>query len=233
MKVRKKISDVSPWIPCASPVSSVVPASATPLFASSVALEVSSAPASLTHPSTRSTPSDTPASISDDCSAIPLKTSRKMTTPSAINARSTRMAPPIRGIPCCCSFVTTGPATVARTAPIITGSAIVDVSPSSQMAPKRTRPTPTKNQASSPRSRSHMGAEKTRDSEVASILTTVSSDAGRSRFCGCSDLRDGSDRRALPSSPRALCPQRRTRPASMPTGSPHGRGRSEAVPSPG
>ena len=55
VKVRKKISDVSPWIPCASPVSSVVPASATPLFASSVALEVSSAPASLTHPSTRST----------------------------------------------------------------------------------------------------------------------------------------------------------------------------------
>ncbi len=85
-KVRKKISDVSPSIPRARPVSRVVPASATPLFASSVALEVSSAPASLTHPSTRSTASETPASISDDCSAMPLKTSRKMTTPSAINA---------------------------------------------------------------------------------------------------------------------------------------------------
>ncbi len=87
------------------------------------------------------------------------------------------MAPPIRGMPCRWSFVTSGPATVARTAPTITGSAIVDVSPSSQTAPKRTRPTPTRNQARRPRSRSHIGAEKTRDSDVASIFTTVSSGA--------------------------------------------------------
>ena len=82
-----------------------------------------------------------------------------------------------------CSLVTAGPATVARMAPTSTGSTIVDVSPSSQISPTRTRPTPTRNQASSPRSRSHIGAEKTRESDVASILTTVSSGA-QSRSVG-------------------------------------------------
>ena len=100
-----------------------------------------------------------------------------MTTPTAMSPSSTRMEPAIRGNPWACIFLTAGPATVARMAPTITGSTIVDVSPSSQINPKRTRPTPTRNQASSPRSRSHIGAEKTRDSEVASIFTTFSSGA--------------------------------------------------------
>ena len=229
--VRKKISDVSPWIPCASRVSSVVPASATLLFASSVALG-GVVRAGVVDPAL-----DSVDRVGDSCFDL-----RRLFGDTAEDEqeddhserdepRSTRMAPAIRGIRAACILVTTGPATVARMAPTITGSAIVDVSPSSQMAPKRTRPTPTKNQASSPRSRSHMGAEKTRDSEVASILTTVSSDAG-SRFCGCSDSRDGSDRRALPSSPRALCRQRRTRPESMPTRLARAQS-SEAVPSRG
>ena len=49
--VRKKTSDVSPWMPRASPWRSVVPASETLRLASLVALEVSFTPASLIQPS--------------------------------------------------------------------------------------------------------------------------------------------------------------------------------------
>ena len=62
----------------------------------------------------------------------------------------------------------------------MTGIVIVDVSPSSQTSPTRRIATPTRNHASSPRSRSHIGAEKTRESEVASISTTVRSGASGS-----------------------------------------------------
>jgi DNA-binding NarL/FixJ family response regulator len=73
----------------------------------------------------------------------------------------------------CCSQVTTGPATVARIAPTTTGSTMVEVRPRSHTSPTRTIPTPTRNHASRPRSRSQIGAEKTRESDDASIWTTV------------------------------------------------------------
>ncbi len=57
----------------------------------------------------------------------------------------------------------------------MTGIVIVEVRPRSQVRPTSRIATPTRNQASSPRSRSHIGAEKTRERDVASISTTVRS----------------------------------------------------------
>ena len=64
---------------------------------------------------------------------------------------------------------------MARIAPTMTGIVIVEVRPRSQVRPTSRIATPTRNQASNPRSRSHIGAEKTRERDVASISTTVRS----------------------------------------------------------
>ena len=74
-----------------------------------------------------------------------------------------------------CSQVTTGPATVARIAPTITGSTIVDVRPEQPDEPEENEPDSDEEPREEPRSRSHIGAENTRDSDVASIFTSVSS----------------------------------------------------------
>ena len=58
-------------------------------------------------------------------------------------------------------------------APTVTGTMIVEVRSRSATSPTTRIPTPTRNQASKPRSRSHIGAENTRESDVASIWTTV------------------------------------------------------------
>ena len=96
-----------------------------------------------------------------------------MSTPSARRPSRTIAAPAGRGTRWPCSQVTIGAATVARIAPTTTGSTIVDVLPRSQVAPTRTSAKPIRNHERRPRSRSHIGAENMRESEVASICTTV------------------------------------------------------------
>ena len=172
VKVRKKTSEVRPLIPSATPWTSVFPVVAVSCLRSCVAFAVPFAPVSLTQPWIVSTAFDADALISSDCSTIPPKTSRTITTNSASSPRRTIAAPAARGNRGCI-IVTSGPATVARIRPTSTGSVIVEVSPISQMSPTSSNATPTRNQAASPRSRSHIGAEKTRESDVASISTTV------------------------------------------------------------
>src|SRR5262249_29127399 len=62
------------------------------------------------------------------------------------------------------SQVTPGAATVATTPPATTGTTIVDVTPSTQVSPANSTPTPTRNHDAMPRSRSQRGAEKTVES---------------------------------------------------------------------
>jgi len=143
-----------------------------PLVALSVVLELST-PASLAQPSILSTASFTDDLISDDCSEMPPTTRRTMATPSATIPSRTMAAPARRGIPCRSILLTSGPATVARIAPTTTGIVIVEVRASSQVSPTTRTAAPTRNHASSPRSRTQIGAEKTRDNDVASIWTTA------------------------------------------------------------
>ena len=104
---------------------------------------------------------------------MPPKTSSAIRTPSASSPSRTTAAPAARGMRRRCILVTSGPATVARMAPTRTGSTMVDVSPRSQTRPTSSSPSPTRNQERRPRSRSHIGAENTRESDDASISTTV------------------------------------------------------------
>jgi len=94
------------------------------------------------------------------------------------------IAPAIRGTPRACIFVTRGPVTVARIAPTATGIVIVDVSASSHVRPTKRTATPTRNQARSPRSRTQIGAEKTRESELASIWTIVGTSKAAGTYRG-------------------------------------------------
>ena len=79
---------------------------------------------------------------------------------------------------------TSGLATAAMIVPASTGVTMVEISASSQIAPTSTAPTPTRNQASSPRSRSQVGASNIRESSLGlSSSTGVSAVA-----CGGFDL---------------------------------------------
>lgn len=173
VKVKKKTADVRPLMPFAIPCTSVAPLVETPFETSLSSPEVPFAPASLSQPVTLLSASEAAASICADCSTRPPTTSAKMRIPSASRPSRTTAAPAARGHLWAWSRVTIGAATAATTPPATTGSTIVEVIESSQVAPTRTRATPTRNHASSPRSRSQCGAEKTRESEVASISTTV------------------------------------------------------------
>ena len=59
-------------------------------------------------------------------------------------------APASRGRPLACMCETSGPATAAMIVPATTGVTIVEISPSSQIAPMSTAPTPTRNQGEQP-----------------------------------------------------------------------------------
>ena len=155
-KVRKKMADVRPWIPFANPWSSVEPACATPVFASSVGCEVFSMPASL-EPALHlggglrrgrldlcglvvEAAEDEQADHHperDQCEQDDGSACRAW-NPTALHLRDQR------------------PRDRRQDRAHDHRVDDVDVSPSSQTSPKRTRPTPTRNQASRPRSRSHM-----------------------------------------------------------------------------
>ena len=175
LNVRKKTSEVRPWIPSTTPCSNVLPVVEVPEVALSAVLELST-PASFAQLWILSTAWFKDDLISDDCSESPPTTRRKMITPNATNASSTMAAPAMRGIPRACIFVTRGPATVARIAPSTTGIVIVEVRARSHVRPTKRIATPTRNQASNPRSRTQTGAEKTRERALASIWTTEGPD---------------------------------------------------------
>ena len=65
-----------------------------------------------------------------------------------------------RGNPFACMAPTSGLATAATIVPATTGVTIVEISPSSQMAPNSTAPIPKRNHDWSPRSRSQVGARE-------------------------------------------------------------------------
>ena len=79
-------------------------------------------------------------------------------------------------------------------------------------APTRRRATPTMNHAASPRSRSHIGAEKTRESEVTSIWTTAGASAVPTTFGAGSDFLKRSKKRKFTASAlsRSDCERRST-----------------------
>ena len=80
VKERKNATEVSPWMPSATPVSSVSPAPETALLTSCVVPEVPLASASLAQPSIVLSALSAAASICADCSTIPPTTSRKIPT---------------------------------------------------------------------------------------------------------------------------------------------------------
>src|SRR5262245_59623079 len=157
------------------PSRSVFPVSDVPLVVLSVVLGLST-PALFAQLWILSTASLMDDLISEDCSERPPTTRRKISTASAMKPRSTIAAPANRGMRRCCILVTRGPATVARIAPTATGRVIVEVMARSHVSPTTRSATPTRNHASNPRSRTHTGAENTRDSPDASMRTTVGSE---------------------------------------------------------
>ena len=216
VKERKNATEVSPWMPSATPVSSVSPAPETALLTSCAVPEVPLASASLAQPSIVLSALSAAASICADCSTIPPTTSRKIPTAIAARASSTRPAPAARGTPRRASHATPGAQTAATTAPVTTGSTMEEVRPRIQTTPTRMAATPTSSHEMRPRPRSHCGATNIRARSPGAISATAArasraGTAGRRRRRNLMAVRPGAAppaRRAAggaPRSPRGSC----------------------------
>ena len=158
-------------MPFTTPCSSVFPVVAVPLVALSVVLDAARLPRPWPSPGSCPTASvkrrlDLRRLLGDAAEDHEEDQRRR----ARRTPRSTRAAPAARGIRWRCIFVTSGPATVARIAPRATGIVIVEVSAEQPREPdeedRRRRRGTTR---AGPRSRSHIGAENTRERAVASI----------------------------------------------------------------
>ena len=128
VNVRKRTSDVSPWMPVREPLEQRLPGvrSSRLRVVGSVGRP---AGAEVVHPAL-----DLVDGLRDGGLDLvrllvdPAEDEEQMTTPNARIPSRTMAAPAGRGTRRRCIFVTSGPATVARIAPRVTGRTIVDVS---------------------------------------------------------------------------------------------------------
>ena len=155
---QKKATEVSPSIPPATPFSNVAPAWGTAVLTSSAALSEPEEPTprSWIQPWIWLTPLLRAAVISALFAMMPPTTSRVTSTRLISRPSSTTPAAAARGM-CRCSEVTIGAVTAATIAAAITGPTIEEIWPRNQMRPNSRIPTPTRNHASIPKSRSQAG----------------------------------------------------------------------------
>ena len=156
---RKNATDVSPSMPWETPWRSVLPMSGTAVLTSWLALSapLEPTPRSLAQSAIRSAPALRAAVISAPLAMMPPITIRATTAATTSRPSSTRPAAAARGM-CRDRRATPGAVTAATIAAANTGPTIVEIRPRNQTRPKISRPTPTRNQAIIPNSRSHAGA---------------------------------------------------------------------------
>ena len=173
----KKTMPESSLMPSPRPVRSAEPASFTDLLASSLAFMAvcGSTPMSWSQPAISSLASPSWEVIELSSFVIPARIARNIPSPAATRPSMTTNAPSARGRPRLFILRTSGEATAATTAAVMTGRTITCVNAISQMAPTRKTPTPTSSHAVKPTSRSQVGAAKTPVSSLGSISTYWSS----------------------------------------------------------
>ena len=180
MKETKAASDASAETLVPRPLSSAWNASLTEALASSPALcaLLVLTPASVSQVCILSTALWRLFCSSGIWLVTPDSSSTAMSTATASTPRRTIAAPPPRPSLCRASQPTTGERTAAMIVAVITGMTIVAVRERNQITPPSRSSVPTTSHDISPRSRSHEGTAKTRESWPGSISTKVAAASG-------------------------------------------------------